>query len=89
MSEPQGTAFSVLSKLLFEHLVRFVGENLQENADTTASAAPVGLTCSTSLQLVFSKVSTHSVAQLCLTLHDPIDRSTVGFPVLHYERVNS
>ena len=25
-----------------------------------------------------------SIAQLCLTFHDPMDCSTPGFPVLHY-----
>ena len=43
VSAPQDADFSVLSKLLFEHLVRFVRENLWERADTAVSA---GLTVS-------------------------------------------
>ena len=32
----------------------------------------------------FQKSCCRSVAQMCLTLRDPMDCSTPGFPVLHY-----
>ena len=38
------------------------------------------MTISRSIHVIFC----HSVVQLCLTLCNPIDRSLLGFPVLHY-----
>ena len=44
---------------------------------------PLGLTGLISLQTQFSSVQFSSVAQSCLTLCDPMDCNTPGFPVLH------
>ena len=34
-------------------------------------------------QILYSLIQFSSVAQLCLTLHNPMDCSTQGFPVYH------